>query len=159
MKIISYNVNGIRAAIKKGLLDWLGYENPDIICVQETKANKDQVETNLIQEVGYNHFWYSAEKKGYSGVAIFSKTKPLHVEYGTGIDYMDNEGRVIRADFENFSVISLYLPSGTNIERLGLKFKFMDDFRKYIYDLNKRIPNLIISGDYNICHKEILLIC
>ena len=111
MKIISYNVNGIRAAIKKGVLEWLKGENPDIICIQETKANKDQVETNLIEAAGYNHFWYSAEKKGYSGVAIFSKIKPLHVEYGTGIKYMDKEGRVIRADFENFSVISLYLPS------------------------------------------------
>ncbi len=105
-----------------------------------------------VVDVGYNHFWYSAEKKGYSGVAIFSKTKPLHVEYGTGINYMDKEGRVIRADFEKFSVIRLYLPSGTNIERLGFKFTFMDDFRKYIYDLNKKIPNLIVSGDYNICH-------
>ena len=155
MKIISYNVNGIRAAIKKGLLDWIRDEDPDIICIQETKANKDQVETHLINQIGYNHFWFSAEKKGYSGVAIFSKIQPLHVEYGTGIDYMDKEGRVIRADFKNFSVISLYLPSGTNIERLGLKFNFMDDFKKYIYDLNKKIPNLIVSGDYNICHKEI----
>ena len=102
-----------------------------------------------------SHFWYSAEKKGYSGVAIFSKIKPLNIEYGTGIDYMDKEGRVIRADFDKFSVISLYLPSGTNIERLGFKFKFMDDFKKYIHELNKVIPNLIISGDYNICHKEI----
>ena len=155
MKIISYNVNGIRAAIKKGLLDWIRDEDPDIICIQETKANKDQVETHLINQIGYNHFWYSAEKKGYSGVAIFSKIQPLHIEYGTGIDYMDKEGRVIRTDFKNFSVISLYLPSGTNIERLGLKFTFMDDFKKYIYDLNKKIPNLIVSGDYNICHKEI----
>ena len=155
MKIISYNVNGIRAAIKKGLLDWIRDEDPDIICIQETKANKDQVETHLINQIGYNHFWFSAEKKGYSGVAIFSKIQPLHVEYGTGIDYMDKEGRVIRADFKIFSVISLYLPSVTNIERLGLKFTFMDDFKKYIYDLNKKIPNLIVSGDYNICHKEI----
>ena len=155
MKIISYNVNRIRADIKKSLLDWIRDEDPDIICIQETKANKDQVETHLINQIGYNHFWYSAEKKGYSGVAIFSKSQPLHIEYGTGIDYMDKEGRVIRTDFEKFSVISLYLPSGTNIERLGLKFTFMDDFKKYIYDLNKKIPNLIISGDYNICHKEI----
>ena len=155
MKIISYNVNGIRAAIKKGLLDWLKIEGPDLICIQETKANKDQVEANLINEAGYDHFWYSAEKKGYSGVAIFTKIKPLNIEYGTGIDYMDKEGRVIRADFDKFSVISLYLPSGTNIERLGFKFKFMDDFKEYIHELNKVIPNLIISGDYNICHKEI----
>ena len=87
MKIISYNVNGIRAAIKKGLLEWLKTEDPDIICIQETKANEDQVETNLIKESGYNHFWYSAEKKGYSGVAIFSKIKPLNIEYGTCLLY------------------------------------------------------------------------
>ena len=136
MKIISYNVNGIRAAIKKGILDWIRDEDPDIICIQETKANKDQVETHLINQIGYNHFWYSAEKKGYSGVAIFSKIQPLHIEYGTGIDYIDKEGRVIRTDFKNFSVISLYLPSGTNIERLGLKFTFMDDFK------NKCFPKI-----------------
>src|SRR5690554_876975 len=116
MKIISYNVNGIRAAMRKGFIDWLKAANPDVICLQEIKANFDQVEIAEIEEVGYPyHYWYSAQKKGYSGVAILSKTKPNHVEYGTGIEYMDYEGRNLRIDFDNFSVMSLYMPSGTNI--------------------------------------------
>ena len=136
MNIISYNVNGIRAAINKGFVDWLKRESPDVICLQEIKANKEQVETSEIENLGYNTFWFSAQKKGYSGVAIFSKQKPNHVEYGSGIDYMDFEGRIIRLDFDNVSIISLYLPSGTNIDRLDFKFKFMDDFKDYIYQLN-----------------------
>jgi len=156
MKIISYNVNGIRAAMRKGFIDWLKAANPDVICIQETKAHKEQVDVEEIEAAGYPyHYWYSAEKKGYSGVAIFSKTKPNHVEYGCGIDYMDSEGRTIRLDFDNCSVMSLYMPSGTNINRLELKFAFMDDFRKYIDNLKTDIPNLIICGDYNICHKAI----
>ena len=94
-------------------------------------------------------------KKGYSGVAILSKLTPTHIEYGTGIDHMDFEGRVIRADYENCSVISLYLPSGTNVDRLTHKFKFMDDFKAYIDDLKQAHPNLVICGDYNICHQAI----
>lgn len=156
MKIISYNVNGIRAAMRKGLTDWLQVANPDIVCIQETKAHKEQVDVEAIEAAGYPyHYWYSAERKGYSGVAIFSKIKPNHVEYGTGIDYMDVEGRNIRLDFDDFSVMSLYMPSGTNIDRLELKFAAMDDFRRYIDDLKTEIPNLIISGDYNICHQAI----
>lgn len=155
MNIISYNVNGIRAAINKGFIEWLKNESPDIICIQETKANKDQVDIYLIENLGYKTYWFSAQKKGYSGVAIFSKINPIHVEYGSGIDYMDFEGRILRLDFKNFSVISLYLPSGTNIDRLSFKFKFMEDFKDYIYSLNNNIKNLIICGDYNICHKPI----
>lgn len=156
MKIISYNVNGIRAAFKKGFLDWLAQANPDIICLQETKASKDQVDTEAIEAAGYPyHYWFSAEKKGYSGVAILSKHKPKHVEYGTGIAYMDAEGRNIRLDFESFSVMSLYLPSGTNIARLEHKFQYMDDFYDYINTLKQELPNLIICGDYNICHEAI----
>jgi exodeoxyribonuclease-3 len=156
MKIISYNVNGIRAAINKGFLDWLKQANPDIICLQEIKAVEEQIPTDAIAEAGYLYqYYFSAEKKGYSGVAILSKTKPKHVEYGTGILYMDAEGRNLRADFEDFSVMSLYLPSGTNIERLGHKFQYMDDFRIYVDNLKKDIPNLIICGDYNICHQAI----
>lgn len=156
MKIISYNVNGIRAAMRKGLTDWLQVANPDIICIQETKAHKEQVDVEAIEAAGYPyHYWYSAERKGYSGVAIFSKIKPNHVEYGTGIDYMDAEGRNIRLDFDDFSVMSLYMPSGTNIDRLELKFAAMDDFRTYIDGLKTEIPNLIICGDYNICHQAI----
>ena len=119
--------------MNKGFIDWLKRESPDVICLQEIKANKEQVEISEIENLGYNTFWFSAQKKGYSGVAIFSKQKPNHVEYGSGIDYMDFEGRIIRLDFDNVSIISLYLPSGTNIDRLDFKFKFMDDFKDYIY--------------------------
>lgn len=155
MKIITYNVNGIRAAMKHGLLDWLEAASPDVLCLQETKANVDQVDTNLIDELGYKHYWFSAQKKGYSGVSIWAKTEPKNVVYGTGIDYIDFEGRVIRADFEDFSVISVYVPSASNMERLSFKMKFCEDFSKYISVLKKEIPNLIISGDYNICHQAI----
>jgi exodeoxyribonuclease-3 len=155
LNIITYNVNGIRAAMKKGFVDWLIKESPDVICIQETKANKDQVEFDLIENLGYHTYWFSAQKKGYSGVAIFSKTKPNHIEYGTGIDYMDYEGRILRIDFDEVSIISLYLPSGTNLDRLEFKFRFMDDFKEYIYSLNNKIQNLVICGDYNICHNAI----
>ena len=156
MKIISYNVNGIRAAYTKGFIDWLKSANPDIICLQEIKATHDQVEVNLLEEAGYPyHYWFSAQKKGYSGVAIFSKHKPDNVVYGTGIEHMDFEGRNLRLDFETFSVMSLYLPSGTNIDRLGHKFKYMDDFQMYINQLKEEHPNLVICGDYNICHEAI----
>ncbi|MFC7356370.1 exodeoxyribonuclease III [Jejudonia soesokkakensis] len=156
MKIISYNVNGIRAAIRKGFLDWLQQANPDVICIQEIKANIDQVEVAEIEAAGYPyHYWFSAQKKGYSGVAIFSKIKPNHVEYGTGIESMDFEGRTLRLDFDELSVMSLYLPSGTNIARLEHKFEFMALFQQYVNKLKKEIPNLVICGDYNICHKAI----
>ncbi|MFN3907660.1 MAG: exodeoxyribonuclease III [Flavobacterium sp.] len=156
MKIISYNVNGIRAAITKGFLDWLQAANPDVICLQEIKATEDQIPTEAITAAGYPYqYYFSAEKKGYSGVAILSKTKPKNVVYGTGIAYMDAEGRNVRADFDGVSVMSLYLPSGTNIERLSHKFQYMDDFQSYINQLKKEIPNLVIGGDYNICHQAI----
>ena len=130
MKIISYNVNGIRAAIKKGFLSWLVSEDPDIICLQEIKALKEQLDLSLFEQAGYPyHYWFSAQKKGYSGVAILSKTKPIHVEYGTGIESMDYEGRNIRIDFKEFSVMSLYLPSGTNLNRLQHKLEYMDMFQ------------------------------
>ena len=156
MKIISYNVNGIRAAIKKGFIDWLKSANPDVICLQEIKALKEQLDLDVFVEAGYKfNYWFSAQKKGYSGVAILSKTEPNHVEYGTGIASMDFEGRNIRADFDTVSVMSLYLPSGTNDDRLDHKFEYMDMFQDYINELKKDIPNLIVCGDYNICHEEI----
>jgi len=155
LKIISYNVNGIRAAINKGFVDWLRESNIDVICIQETKANKEQVEINLLEKIGYHNYWFSAQKKGYSGVAIFSKKQPNNVIYGTKINHIDYEGRVIQVDYDDLSIISLYLPSGTNIDRLEYKFKFMKDFKEYIDDLKIRYPKLIICGDYNICHKEI----
>tara|TARA_B100000073_G_scaffold36243_1_gene27262 strand:- start:3462 stop:4226 length:765 start_codon:yes stop_codon:yes gene_type:complete len=156
MKIISYNVNGIRAAMKKGLINWLENENPDIVCFQEIKALEDQIDTKAFEKIGYKYnYWFSAQKKGYSGVAIISKHKPKNIEFGTGIDYMDFEGRNIRLDFDNFSVMSLYLPSGTNMSRLEFKLKYMDEFLDYIKLLSTKINNLIIAGDYNICHKAI----
>ena len=156
MRIISYNVNGIRAAMTKGFLDWLMQANPDVICLQEIKATEDQIDTEAISKAGYPfQYYYSAQKKGYSGVAILSKTEPKKIVYGTGIASMDFEGRNIRADFEDFSVMSLYLPSGTNIDRLEHKFNYMDEFQLYINRLKLEIPNLIIGGDYNICHEAI----
>lgn len=155
MQIVSFNVNGIRAAFTKGFSTWLEAASPDILCVQESKAQVEQIDTQTLQEMGYESYWYSAEKKGYSGVGILTKQKPKHVEYGTGIDYMDFEGRVIRADFEDFSVISVYVPSATNIDRLDFKMQFCYDFLDYIKDLKKTIPNLVICGDFNICHQAI----
>ena len=155
MKVLSYNVNGIRAALNKGFAEWLKVSQADVICIQEIKALKEQVDTKVLEDLGYHHFWFSAQKKGYSGVAIFSKIKPNKVEYGSGIDHMDFEGRIIRADFDKVSIMSLYLPSGTNIDRLEYKFKFMDEFQVYINELKKEYPYLIICGDYNICHEAI----
>ncbi|MCZ8169744.1 exodeoxyribonuclease-3 [Flavobacterium fontis] len=156
MKIISYNVNGIRAAITKGFLDWLQHANPDVICLQEIKATEDQIPTDAITAAGYPYqYYFPAQKKGYSGVAILSKSKPDNVVYGTGIAHMDFEGRNLRADFGDLSIMSLYLPSGTNSERLDHKFKYMDDFQAYINTLKQTVPNLVIGGDYNICHQAI----
>ncbi len=155
MKIISYNVNGIRAALRKGFIDWLKSADPDVVLIQETKATSDQVETHLFEEAGYHHYWFSAQKKGYSGVAILSKQEPKHVEYGTGIESMDFEGRNIRADFDQVSVMSMYLPSGSNIARLEHKLEYMDLLQSYVDGLKKDIPKLVIGGDYNICHEAI----
>jgi exodeoxyribonuclease-3 len=156
MRIISYNVNGIRAAILKGFIEWLQHANPDVICLQEIKASEDQVPFLDIEMAGYPYqYYFPATKKGYSGVAILSKIKPNNIVFGTGIEHMDFEGRNLRVDFDELSVMSLYLPSGTNIDRLSHKFMFMDDFQNYINELKKEIPNLVICGDYNICHKAI----
>ena len=156
MKIVSYNVNGIRAALNKGFIDWLVSVSPDVVCIQETKAQKEQVDVEAFEKAGYPfHYWFSAEKKGYSGVALLCKEEPDHVEYGTGIDYMDYEGRNIRADFGDISVMSMYLPSGTNMDRLEFKLTYMADFQKYATGLRKERPNLIVCGDYNICHEAI----
>jgi exodeoxyribonuclease-3 len=155
LRVLSYNVNGIRAALKKGFADWLQAADPDVLCIQETKALQEQVDTGVFEDLGYHHYWFSAQKKGYSGVAIFTKKEPNKVVYGSGIDHMDFEGRILRVDFDEVSVMSLYLPSGTNVDRLDYKFKFMDEFQDYIEKLKKEIPNLVICGDYNICHEAI----
>jgi exodeoxyribonuclease-3 len=156
MKIISYNVNGIRAAISKGFIQWLQSADPDIICLQEIKATPEQIPLLDFELAGYQyHYWFPAQKKGYSGVAILSKIEPDNVVFGTGIEHMDFEGRNIRADFGDISVMSLYLPSGTNTLRIPHKYMYMDDFQAYIAELRKERPNLIICGDYNICHEKI----
>ncbi len=156
MKIISYNVNGIRAALNKDFLGWLESINPDVVCLQETKVSEGQLDFTLFEQAGYPyHYWFSAQKKGYSGVAILSKTQPKEVTYGTGISYMDEEGRNLRADFDDFSIMSLYLPSASNIERLPFKLHYMADFQEYVNTLKTKYPNLIIAGDFNICHQAI----
>ena len=156
MKLITYNVNGIRAAMAKDFVSWLKAVNPDIVCLQEIKATPDQINVSEFLALGYHLYWYPAQKKGYSGVAIFSKIKPKNVVYGCGIEKYDFEGRVIRIDLDNLSIISVYHPSGSSGEiRQAFKMEWLADFYNYINDLRKSIPNLIISGDYNICHKAI----
>ena len=155
-RIITYNVNGIRAAMGKGLIDWMKSTKPDILCLQEIKATPEQVGVFELEEMGYHHYWYPAQKKGYSGVAIFTKIKPDNVVYGCGIKEYDDEGRFIRADFVDVSVVSVYHPSGSSgDERQAFKMKWLSDFQKYINTLRKTRPKLILSGDYNICHKAI----
>ena len=156
LKIISYNVNGIRAAIQKGFVQWLADQQADVICIQDLIAEFDQVDTNEIEQLGYSVHWHSAQKKGYSGVAIFTKLQPKHIEIGCGIEKYDFEGRVIRLDFDNFSVMSVYMPSGSSgDERQAFKMEWLTDFQDYIQALRQEIPHLIISGDYNICHRAI----
>jgi len=156
MKIISYNVNGIRAAINKGFMDWLVSADPDVICLQEIKAMKEQLDLSLFEDAGYKYnYWFSAQKKGYSGVAILCKKEPNHIEYGTGIESMDFEGRNLRVDYDGVSIMSMYLPSGTNDARLQHKFEYMDMIHEYLNNLRKTIPNLVVCGDYNICHEAI----
>ena len=156
MKILTYNVNGIRAALRKDFSFWLKTVNPDIICLQEIKANPEQFEASGFTDLGYHCFWNPAEKKGYSGVAILTKTKPQHVEYDCGIEEIDFEGRILRADFDGFSVMSAYFPSGSSGDiRQEFKMKFLTQFQNYVNVLKKDFPNLVISGDYNICHKAI----
>ena len=156
MKIITYNLNGIRAAMSKGLVDWISQVSPDVLCVQEIKANPDQVGVFEFEELGYHHYWYPAQKKGYSGVAIFTKQKPKHIEYGCGIKEYDDEGRILRIDFEEFSVMSVYHPSGSSGDlRQAFKMEWLEAFLNYINQLKATYPNLVICGDFNICHKAI----
>lgn len=156
MRIISYNVNGIRSAINKGFTDWLASDPADIICLQETKASKDDVDLKRIEELGFHTFWFSAQKKGYSGVAIFTRIAPDNVEFGHESEQSDFEGRVIRADFGDLTLINAYYPSGTSgDERQTYKYQWLDEFFNWLQELRKKRPNLVVVGDYNIAHTEI----
>lgn len=156
MKCISYNVNGIRAAIGKGLLEWLQTETPDVFCIQESKAQPEQIDTFALQEMGYHAYIHSAEKKGYSGVCIFSKQEPDYVHAGMGLPRYDSEGRVLRADFGDLTIVCVYVPSGTTGDiRQEFKMDFLEVFLKWMNELRQERKNVIICGDFNICHKPI----
>lgn len=156
MKVITYNVNGIRSALSKGLITYLMREKPDVLCLQETKADAGQIPVDEFEALGYHCHWFSAGKKGYSGVGLLSLKTPDRVLTGMGIDRYDTEGRLIRADFGDVTVISVYHPSGTTGEiRQQFKMEWLDDFFSFSHDLLKSRPKLIISGDFNICHRPI----
>lgn len=155
-KIISYNVNGIRAAINKGLLDWIKKVRPGMLCIQETKAQPDQVDLDLFRKLGYNDYWHSAEKKGYSGVLMLADREPDNVLIGMNVSDYDSEGRVIRLDFGDISFVNVYIPSGTTGDvRQDFKMKFLDDFFSFLANLRKERSNLVVCGDFNIAHREI----
>jgi exodeoxyribonuclease-3 len=156
MRIYSYNVNGIRSALNKGLLKWIKDSDADVICLQELKAQESQVDIASFESLGYKVYLHTAEKKGYSGVAILSRLEPEHMEYGSGNATYDREGRIIRMDLKGLSIMSVYIPSGSSgDDRQSFKMEFLDFFYDYIDTLKKKIPRLIISGDFNICHKPI----
>lgn len=157
MRIISYNVNGIRAAIKKGLIDWLKTHPADIICLQETKATQEDVDMQPIRDLGYSDYWFSAQsKKGYSGVAVLTKIQPDKVHHGNGHAQSDDEGRVIQLQFGKILLINAYFPSGTSgEERQAFKMEWLEKFLPYVNRIKKKYEGVILCGDYNIAHKEI----
>ena len=155
MRVISINLNGIRSAFNKGLLSWLGQQNADIVCLQELKAQADDLSAEMANPAGLHGHFHYAEKKGYSGVGIYSKTKPDKIIAGLGIPEFDSEGRYIEAQFGNLSVISLYLPSGSSgEERQAVKFKFMEAFMPHLVELKKSGREVLLCGDWNIAHTE-----
>ena len=156
MRIISWNVNGIRAVQKKGLLDWLQKEQPDFLCLQETKAEPQQLNEELLNVPGYTAYWSSAEKKGYSGTAIYTKFKPLNVQHGFGIQRFDSEGRAVIAEYKDFTLLNIYFPNGKkNQDRLNYKMDFYAATLDYCRELQKKGREVIICGDVNTAHKEI----
>lgn len=156
MRIITYNVNGLRSAISKGFIEWMRSTDPDMICLQEIKSQADQIDFDLFRNEGYEPYLFPAQKKGYSGVAILTKHKPDAVHYGIGLEEYDFEGRSIRHDYGDWTLLSTYFPSGSSgEERQAVKMRFLDDFFDYAERLRQERPNLIICGDYNICHKAI----
>ena len=156
LRILSWNVNGIRAVYKKGFLEWFKKENPDILCLQETKASEEQLVEGLRNPPGYYSFFSSAERKGYSGVAVYTKEKPVKIEKGFGIEKFDNEGRILIVHYKKFILMNIYYPNGkASPERLQYKLNFYDAFLEYVEALREKGKNLVICGDVNTAHKEI----
>lgn len=155
LEVVSYNVNGIRAALNKGFADWLASNTFDIVMLQETKAQPDQIDESIFEALGYNCYWFSAQKKGYSGVGILSKQKADKVSKGFRNKFFDAEGRIIQADFGDLTFISIYLPSGSRSIRQDTKYEFMDAIQTYLSNKRKKRKKLIVSGDFNIAHQEI----
>jgi exodeoxyribonuclease III len=156
MRIISYNVNGIRAAMKKGFIEWLKTDPADVICLQEVKAQETDVDTTELEALGFHHHWFCAQKKGYSGVAVFTKIKPDAVKAGCGFEQSDFEGRVIELTFGDVKLINAYFPSGTSGDhRQTYKYSWLDEFHGYLEKIKKKNPKIILCGDYNIAHTEI----
>lgn len=155
VKISSYNVNGIRAAHRKGFVNWVEESKPDVICIQELRALETQV-PDEVRELDYHEAYHVAEKKGYSGVAIYSKEEPIKVEEGLGVDWIDSEGRVLMAEFESYRVFSVYAPSGTTGDiRQDMKMDFLEKFIRFGTQLRKDSKPTVFCGDINICHTEI----
>ncbi|MCO5230901.1 MAG: exodeoxyribonuclease III [Chitinophagales bacterium] len=156
LKIVSYNVNGIRSALSKGLSNWIEENDYDIILFQEIKADLASIPTEIFEHLGYQNTWFPAQKKGYSGVGAIYKLQPEQVIHGMNIEEYDNEGRLLRLDFGNFTIINSYFPSGSSGDiRQDVKMKYLDSFYDYIQDLRHTRPNILVSGDYNICHHSI----
>ncbi|MBM3442544.1 MAG: exodeoxyribonuclease III [Bacteroidetes bacterium] len=156
MRIVSYNVNGIRAAIRKGFIDWLRTDPADVICLQETKAVREDVDIGPFAELGYHDYWFSAAKKGYSGVAILTRIRPDHVTYGHGFAQSDAEGRVLQLDFSGVRLINAYFPSGTSgEERQTYKYQWLGELGGQLSRLRQEHPCLVLCGDYNIAHREV----
>jgi exodeoxyribonuclease-3 len=156
VRILSWNVNGIRAAYKKGFIDWFAEEKPDILCVQETKAMKEQLPNDLINVNGYNSFFSSAERKGYSGTATYTKVNPVKVSNGIGIEKFDSEGRFLVTGFDEFVLFNIYFPNGkAKAERLQYKMDFYEAFLKHLKKILKQDKKIVICGDVNTAHKEI----
>ena len=154
-RIISVNTNGIRAAARKGFFEWMIAQDADVVCIQETKAQRHQLDDEVFHPEGYHNAFFDAEKKGYSGVAIYAKQKPKKIITGFGLDIADSEGRYIQMDFENISVISIYLPSGTSgDERQAIKYQCLDRFLEHLKTLKRKRREFVICGDFNIVHKE-----
>ena len=156
MKLISWNVNGVRAVVKKGFLDWLEQEQPDVLCLQETKAHIDQLAAEILTDHGYHTYWHSGERRGYSGVATFCKEEPLYVQEGLGIERYDAEGRVLVTEHENFLLYNIYFPNGQkDNERLQYKLDFYDDLLPIINEQVESGNNVVVTGDWNTAHHPI----